>query len=163
MPAGPPNTLPEPTRPEVLDAPPAAQPPDDGTEQVTRPTKLIRIASMVRNMLEEVRRAPLDDAGRRRLREIHERSLAELQEVLSPDLVEELTEVVLPFAEETPTESELRIAQAQLVGWLEGLFHGIQATLFTQQVAAQSQLDEVRRQRALEMGGRPAGPDGAYL
>jgi len=164
--AGPTSTAsgdtPQVQAPEVLDAAPEADP-GDNLEQVTRPTKLIRIASMVRNMLEEVRRAPLDDAGRRRLREIHERSLAELQEVLSPDLIEELTEVVLPFTEETPTESELRIAQAQLVGWLEGLFHGIQATLFTQQVAAQGQMEEMRRQRALEMGGRPPGADGAYL
>jgi hypothetical protein len=130
---------------------------DDDSEQVTRPTKLIRIASMVRSMLDEVRRAPLDDAGRRRLREIHERSLTELESVLSPDLQQELSEVVLPLTEETPTESELRLAQAQLVGWLEGLFHGIQATLFTQQAVAQSQLEEMRRRRALEPGG-PGGP-----
>jgi hypothetical protein len=133
-------------------------------EQVTRPTKLIRIASMVRNMLEEVRRAPIDDSGRRALREIHERSIHELEDVLSPDLKEELCEVVLPFKGEAPTESELRLAQAQLVGWLEGLFHGIQATLFTQQVAAQSQLDEMRR-RALQAGQPPPEPprDSGYL
>jgi|1186.fasta_scaffold1114066_1 hypothetical protein len=132
-------------------------------EQISSPTKLIRIASMVRNMLDEVRRAPLDDAGRRRLREIHERSLEELEGVLSPDLRRELTEVVLPFTSEAPSESELRLAQAQLVGWLEGLFHGIQATLFTQQAAAQSQLDQMRR-RAIEQGapGAPTGPSG-YL
>jgi len=142
---------------------------DDAREQVTRPTKLIRIASMVRGLLDEVRRAPLDDAGRRTLREVHERSLKELEGVLSEDLREELDEVVLPFTSETPSESELRIAQAQLVGWLEGLFHGIQATLFTQQAAAQSQLDEVHRQRALGMGEDPrqqrapvSGPSG-YL
>ena len=129
----------------------------DGQEQVTRPTKLIRIASMVRSMLEEVRRAPLDDAGRKRLKEIHERSIVELEGVLSPDLQQELAEVVLPLTDETPTESELRLAQAQLVGWLEGLFHGIQATLFTQQATAQSQLDEMRR-RALEPGAQPGGP-----
>ncbi len=131
----------------------------DGQEQVTRPTKLIRIASMVRSMLEEVRRAPLDDAGRKRLKEIHERSIVELEGVLSPDLQQELSEVVLPLTEETPTESELRLAQAQLVGWLEGLFHGIQATLFTQQAAAQSQLEEMRR-RAIEPGAGPGGPGG---
>jgi hypothetical protein len=164
-------------RPEVLD--PGARPPaeapdlagtnasDDGdSEQVTRPTKLIRIASMVRSMLEEVRRAPLDDAGRRRLREIHDRSLTELESVLSADLQNELSEVVLPLTEETPSESELRLAQAQLVGWLEGLFHGIQATLFTQQASAQAQLEEMRRRRALEMGQQvgagPAPPSG-YL
>jgi hypothetical protein len=126
-------------------------------EQVTQPTKLIRIASMVRSMLDEVRRAPLDDAGRRRLREIHERSLSELQSVLSPDLQTELQEVVLPLEGDTPTESELRLAQAQLVGWLEGLFHGIQATLFTQQAVAQSQLEEMRRRRGIEMS-QPSGP-----
>jgi hypothetical protein len=137
---------------------------DDG-EQVIQPTKLIRIASMVRSMLDEVRRAPLDDAGRRRLREIHDRSIEELDSVLSPDLQKELNEVVLPITSDTPSESELRLAQAQLVGWLEGLFHGIQATLFTQQAMAQSQLEEVRRRRALEMaqpGGQPAPPSG-YL
>ncbi len=138
--------------------------PDEDGEQVTRPTKLIRIASMVRSMLDEVRRAPLDDAGRRRLREIHDRSLAELESVLSPELQQELSEVVLPLTSETPSESELRLAQAQLVGWLEGLFHGIQATLFTQQAVAQSQLEEMRRRRALEMAqqGGPNPPSG-YL
>jgi len=135
---------------------------DDGTEQVTSPTKLIRIASMVRTMLDEVRRAPLDDAGRRRMREIHEKSLEALEGVLSPDLRQELTEVVLPLTSETPSESELRLAQAQLVGWLEGLFHGIQATLFTQQSMAQSQFEEMRRRRALESGPMgDAGPMGA--
>jgi hypothetical protein len=162
----------EPLKPEVLDATthtdgqPGDQPEDD--EQVTRPTKLIRIASMVRTMLDEVRRAPLDDAGRRRLREIHEKSLDELESVLSPELQQELQEVVLPFSSEAPSESELRLAQAQLVGWLEGLFHGIQATLFTQQAMAQGQLEEMRRRRAIEatqsgMGGPPmpgSSPDG---
>ena len=134
-------------------------------EQVSSPTKLIRIASMVRTMLDEVRRAPLDDAGRRRLREIHEVSLRELEGVLSPDLRQELSEVVLPLTGDDPPESELRLAQAQLVGWLEGLFHGIQATLFTQQAMAQSQFEEMRRRRALEggpMGGPPPQPSG-YL
>jgi hypothetical protein len=136
---------------------------DEVSEQITSPTKLIRIASMVRNMLDEVRRAPLDDAGRRRLREIHEKSLEELESVLSPDLRRELSEVVLPFTSDAPSESELRLAQAQLVGWLEGLFHGIQATLFTQQAMAQGQLDQMRR-RAIDQGpgGPPAGPSG-YL
>jgi hypothetical protein len=133
---------------------------EEQSEQVTSPTKLIRIASMVRTMLDEVRRAPLDDAGRRRLREIHEKSLDELESVLSPDLQQELGEVVLPITSDTPSESELRLAQAQLVGWLEGLFHGIQATLFTQQAMAQSQFEEMRRRRALEPGmmGREQQP-----
>jgi hypothetical protein len=142
-------------QPEVVDGEEQA----DG-EQVMQPTKLIRIASMVRTMLDEVRRAPLDDAGRRRLREIHEKSLQELEGVLSPDLRTELEEVVLPFTSDTPSESELRLAQAQLVGWLEGLFHGIQATLFTQQAMAQGQLEEMRRRRALEaaQGAGLTGP-----
>lgn len=124
----------------------------ENPEHVTRPTKLIRIASMVRTMLDEVRRAPLDDAGRRALRSIHESSLNELREVLSPDLRRELEEVALPLTSETPSEGELRLAQAQLVGWLEGLFHGIQATLFTQQTMAQQQLEEMRHRRMLEPG-----------
>ena len=147
-------------QPEVVEEQERPEP----NEQVTRPTKLIRIASMVRTMLDEVRRAPLAEEGRRALREIHERSLGELEGVLSPDLKDELAEVVLPFTSETPSESELRLAQAQLVGWLEGLFHGIQATLFTQQAAAQAQLDEMRR-RALEAGTRPPDqrPPSGYL
>ena len=157
----------ESVRPEIVGPGTGAPPPvadgqaeDEQSEQVTSPTKLIRIASMVRTMLDEVRRAPLDDAGRRRLREIHEKSLDELESVLSPDLQQELSEVVLPITGDTPSESELRLAQAQLVGWLEGLFHGIQATLFTQQAMAQSQLDEMRRRRALEPGmmGREQQP-----
>jgi len=157
-----------PVKPEVLDptAASAAGAPtqgadEDDVEQVTKPTKLIRIASMVRTMLDEVRRAPLDDAGRRRLREIHEKSVHELESVLSPELQKELAEVVLPFSSEAPTESELRLAQAQLVGWLEGLFHGIQATLFTQQAMAQSQLDEMRRRRALQAAPGMPGMPGA--
>jgi len=147
-------------QPEVVDAPGPQASPDgaeEQAEQVTSPTKLIRIASMVRTMLDEVRRAPLDDAGRRRLREIHEKSIEELDSVLSPDLQQELTEVVLPLTGDAPSESELRLAQAQLVGWLEGLFHGIQATLFTQQAMAQSQFEEMRRRRALESGGIMGG------
>jgi hypothetical protein len=164
-----------PVRPEVLGGPPPARtdagPATDGggdgeaTEQVTRPTKLIRIASMVRTMLDEVRRAPLDEDGRRALRTIHERSLHELEGVLSPDLRQELDEVVLPLTSDAPSESELRLAQAQLVGWLEGLFHGIQASIFTQQAAAQQQLEQMRQQRALEMGVPPgeSRSPGAYL
>lgn len=140
---------------------PGEEPSADG-EQVARPTKLIRIASMVRSLLDEARRAPLDDAGRRSLKEIHERSLRELEEILSQDLRDELSEVTLPFSSDTPSESELRIAQAQLVGWLEGLFHGIQATLFTQQAQAQRQFEEMRQRRAIEMGGEQR-PPGAYL
>jgi hypothetical protein len=160
-------------QPELVDGPPragtdgaagGAEGDEDQGEQILSPTKLIRIASMVRTMLDEVRRAPLDDAGRKRMAEIHQRSLAALDEVLSPDLQQEVDEVVLPLTSDDPSESELRLAQAQLVGWLEGLFHGIQATLFTQQAVAQSQFEEMRRRRALEagMGGQKPGGSG-YL
>jgi hypothetical protein len=115
---------------------------------VSEPTKLIRIASMTRAMLEEVRQAPLDDGGRRRLADVHARSLDELREVLSTDLLDEFDEIMVPLDKEGVTEAELRIAQAQLIGWLEGLFHGIQASLWSQQMAAQSQLAEMQR-RAL--------------
>ena len=153
---------PTPERPEIVEDAPG----EVITESVLQPTKLIRIASMVRGMLDEVRRAPLDDAGRRALLEIHERSLRELKSVLSPDLQAELQDVALPLAGDA-SESELRLAQAQLVGWLEGLFHGIQTTLFSQQAAAGNQLEEIRRQRALEAGtaepGHGPSPPGAYL
>ena len=144
---------------EVIDAPDGVDGQED-REAVTRPSKLIRIASMVKMMLEEVRQAPLDEAGRRRLRQIHEKSLSELESILSPDLREELCEVVLPFTEAAPSESELRIAQAQLVGWLEGLFHGIQATLFSQQVAAQAQMEQMRRRALPGAGPHPGLPGG---
>jgi hypothetical protein len=125
----------------------------------------MRIGSMVKQLLEEVRQAPLDEASRTRLREIYELSVRELATGLSPDLVAELDRMALPFDSEVPSEAELRIAQAQLVGWLEGLFHGIQATLMAQQMAARAQLDEIR-QRGLPRGadgdGPPARP-GAYL
>ena len=158
---------PAPDVPEILASAPtiAAEDVPDG-EQVAHPTKLIRIASMVRALLDEARRAPLDDAGRRSLKEIHERSIHELEEILSPDLRKELAEVRLSFSSDTPSESELRIAQAQLVGWLEGLFAGIQATLLHQQATMASQLQEMRM-RAIEAQPRQAGgedrPPGQYL
>jgi hypothetical protein len=155
-----------PITPEVVEATPESETSggaDGASEQIARPTKLIRIAAMVRALLDEARRAPLDDAGRRSLKEIHERSIHELQELLSPDLRQELDAVTLPFSSETPTESELRIAQAQLVGWLEGLFHGIQATLFTQQVQAQRQFEDMRGRRTLDPGVPGERTPGAYL
>jgi hypothetical protein len=119
------------------------------TESVASPAKVMRIGAMVRQLLEEVRHAPLDEAGRARMREIYDISVRELAEALSPDLAEELGRVAQPFGdEESPSEAELRVAQAQLVGWLEGLFQGIQAALFAQQMAARNQLEEMRR-RAL--------------
>ena len=111
---------------------------------VEHPGKVMRIASMIKQLLEEVRSAPLDDAGRTRLAEIHRRSISELEEGLAPELVEELERITLPFGNDAPSDAELRIAQAQLVGWLEGLFHGIQAALFAQQMAAQQQLQNMR-------------------
>jgi len=120
---------------------------------------------MVRQLLEEVRLAPLDEAGRVRLREIYELSVKELAEGLSPELRDELAQFAVPFDADAPSEAELRIAQAQLVGWLEGLFHGIQATLFAQQMAARAQLEELQR-RGLPPGAQPPGGSdrpGTYL
>jgi hypothetical protein len=114
---------------------------------VEQPAKVMRIGSMIKQLLEEVRSAPLDEAGRARLADVHSRSIAELESGLSDDLVAELRRIALPFQPDaTPSDAELRIAQAQLVGWLEGLFHGIQTTLFAQQMAARAQLEQMRRQ-----------------
>lgn len=144
----------------------------DGVEEaapdsnaILQPTKLIRIASMTRAMLEEARQAPIDEAGRSQLQTIHRRSLEELREVLSSDLLDEFNEIILALSsEEVPSESVIRIAQAQLIGWLEGLFHGIQASLFSQQMAAQSQLAEMQRRQQLEApkDGSP-GSTGLYI
>ena len=141
---------------------------DDVMAQVEQPAKVMRIGTMIKQLLEEVRAAPLDEAGRVRLREIHRSSIRELEEGLSPDLREELDRLTLPFDDHNvPSEAELRIAQAQLVGWLEGLFHGIQTALFAQQMAARAQLEQMRG-RALPgqigpgnqvIAGLPGRPD----
>jgi hypothetical protein len=151
---------PEAMTPQVVESEP-----DVMGEVITEPTKLIRIASMTRAMLEEVRQAPLDEDGRKRLSEIHQQSLVELREVLSPELAEEFDEIFPPFDEEsTPSESLIRVAQAQLIGWLEGLFHGIQATLFSQQMAARAQLAEMQQQQPRIAPGRETDPaTGLYL
>ena len=116
------------------------------TDMVEQPAKVIRIGSMIRQLLEEVRAAPLDEKSRARLKEIHDRSITELKDGLAPELAGELERLSLPFnGEDLPTEAELRVAQAQLVGWLEGLFQGIQTTLFAQQMAARAQLEHMRR------------------
>ncbi|MBB4906393.1 hypothetical protein H4W32_005916 [Actinophytocola algeriensis] len=123
-------------------------------DMVEQPAKVMRIGTMIKQLLEEVRAAPLDEASRNRLREIHMRSISELEDGLAPELQEELERLSLPFTEEnTPSDAELRIAQAQLVGWLEGLFHGIQTALFAQQMAARVQLEQMRR-------GLPPGSGG---
>lgn len=114
------------------------------TDLVEQPAKVMRIGGMIRQLLEEVKAAPLDEASRQRLREIHQQSVKELEDGLAPELVEELQRLSLPFDAEAPSEGELRIAQAQLVGWLEGLFHGIQAALYAQQVQAQAQIQNMR-------------------
>ena len=138
------------------------------TDLVEQPAKVMRIGTMIKQLLEEVRAAPLDEASRNRLREIHATSIRELEEGLAPELREELDRLTLPFNEDAvPSEAELRIAQAQLVGWLEGLFHGIQTLLFAQQMAARAQLEQMR-QGALPPGiSRPGhGPGsgtGQYL
>jgi hypothetical protein len=141
------------------------------SEAVESPAKVMRIGTMVKQLLDEVKAAPLDDRSRERLTRIYETSVSELAEALSPDLQDELRSFVLPFdSQSPPSDAELRIAQAQLVGWLEGLFHGIQATLFAQQLAAQQQLQQMRQlpPGAMPPQGRPPGaPDeprpGTYL
>lgn len=130
----------------------------DLMSQVEQPAKVMRIGTMIKQLLEEVRAAPLDEAGRTRLREIHQSSIKELEEGLAPELREELDRLTLPFEDDhVPSEAELRIAQAQLVGWLEGLFHGIQTALFAQQMAARAQLEQMRG-RALPGQVGPGGP-----
>ena len=137
----------------------------DRQESVEEPAKLMRMGSMIKQLLEEVRGVTIDEPARDRLREIHERSVTELGSALSPDLRDELARVSIPFGDgETPSEGELRIAQAQLVGWLEGLFHGIQATLMAQQMATRAQLEDMRRQLppgASPGPGMPGVPGGA--
>ena len=129
------------------------------SDLVEQPAKVMRIGTMIKQLLEEVRAAPLDDASRSRLRDIHARSVRELEEGLAPELREELERLALPFGEDSlPSDAELRIAQAQLVGWLEGLFHGIQTALFAQQMAARAQLEQMR-QLPPGAGGAP-GPRG---
>jgi len=155
---------------ELVDPPGTTDETDDeqepDTNSVTEPAKVMRIGSMVKQLLEEVRQAPLDEASRERLAEVYERSVVELSEALSPDLQQELKMLTLPFDDESvPSEGELRVAQAQLVGWLEGLFHGIQATLFAQQLAARQQLEQMRQlppgaQGQPGMPGPPVAADG---
>jgi len=150
---------------EVLPGPGHGGADGDGGERreaIEQPGKVMRIGTMVRQLLEEVRQAPMDEAGRARLKEIYEQSVRELSTGLSPDLAEELDRMALPFEARVPSEAELRVAQAQLVGWLEGLFHGIQATLVAQQMAARSQLDQMRQQ-GLPRGGETAPRSGTYL
>ena len=145
---------------------PGGRPSEDGageTESVAEPAKVMRIGAMIKQLLEEVRQAPLDEASRSRLRDIYDISVQELASGLSPDLQQELARMALPFGDSgTPSESELRVAQAQLVGWLEGLFHGIQATLYAQQMQARSQLEDMRR-RGLPAGSDQTPPTGTYL
>ena len=157
-----------------------ADAPPNPADLVEQPAKVMRIGSMIKQLLEEVRNAPLDEAGRARLAEIHRRSIKELEDGLAPELIEELERIALPFdPEAAPTDAELRIAQAQLVGWLEGLFHGIQTALFAQQMAAQQQLAQMRRAlppghphegapgmpgaRGIRPDSPEVGPTGQYL
>ncbi|MDQ2638553.1 MAG: bacterial proteasome activator family protein [Actinomycetota bacterium] len=133
------------------------------TDLVEQPAKVMRIGTMIKQLLEEVRAAPLDEASRNRLREIHRTSISELEDGLAPELRDELERLTLPFTDDgVPSDAELRVAQAQLVGWLEGLFHGIQTALFAQQMAARQQLEQMR-QGALPPGvAGPAGPRGGH-
>ena len=157
---------PEGLKPELIEPADVSNPGDDADAEtprgaVSEPAKVMRIGSMIKQLLEEVRITDLDIGGRNRLREIYDTSVSELCKALSPDLREELSSLVMPFGEQdVPSESELRIAQAQLVGWLEGLFHGIQATLFAQQMAAQQNLEQIKAAQ-LPSGTRPQAEGGA--
>lgn len=156
----------EAVRPDAVET---AEEEPNSQEGISEPTKLIRIAAMTRAMLDEVRQAPVDDNGRLRLVEVHRQSLDALRESLSDELLEEFDAVMVPLQEENVSQPEIRIAQAQLIGWLEGLFHGIQASLFSQQVAAQNQLAQMQRrqlQRPAQPGQPPSPPEessGLYL
>ena len=134
---------------------------------VEQPAKVMRIGSMIKQLLDEVKSAPLDEAARQRLKQIHATSIKELEDGLAPELIEELERLSLPFTDDSvPSEAELRIAQAQLVGWLEGLFHGVQTALFAQQMAARAQLEQMRRQaiEGTDPQGQVPGPhSGPYL
>jgi hypothetical protein len=150
----------------VVVVPPSEQrptePEEEGAEAVQHPAKVMRIAAMARQLLDELRQAPLDEASRARLREVYETSIKELSDVLSDDLREELERLSLPFeAQKSPSDAELRIAHAQLVGWLEGLFHGIQAMLFAQQMESRARLEEMRK--SLPRPDQGPHPPGQYL
>jgi hypothetical protein len=159
-------TMPQPEEPpvEVMPSQEEAAVAQRVVESVEQPAKVMRIGAMIKQLLEEVRQAPLDEASRSRLREIYEASVRELSEGLSDDLRDELSRLVLPFLQGgEPTDAELRIAHAQLVGWLEGLFHGIQATLFAQQMAARAQLEEMRQRGLPAPDEAGSGRPGTYL
>lgn len=143
---------------EVLQAVPVEAPQEEPRERIAEPAKLLRIASMVRELLDETRQASMDEPGRARLADVYQRAVGELSDVLSGDLREELEDLAPPL-QGVPSESEIRVAQAQLVGWLEGLFHGIQAAMFAQQAAARAQFEELRR-RGLGPGQPPSEPPG---
>jgi hypothetical protein len=159
-------------RPDLIVPPSESGPTTEGDdavpdrEFVSEPAKVMRVGSMIKQLLDEVRSAPLDEPSRERLKDIYERSIEELGSALSPDLRDELDRLASPFNDSTPTDIELRVAQAQLVGWLEGLFHGIQATLFAQQMAARQQLENMRGQLPQGPGRDGAGGEqrpGTYL
>jgi hypothetical protein len=160
--AGPVTSPETPVSPDSVEVQPVETTPEDSSA-IRSPSKLIRIASMTRAMLEEVRHAPLDDRGRARLAAVHGATLEELREMLPDELLEEFNEIMVPLDYQSPSEAELRIAQAQLIGWLEGLFHGIQASLFSQQMAAQAQLQEMQRRAHLGKGGETEQGSGLYL
>jgi len=153
-----------PVKPQIVDGVDGQQAEDQSEgDAITQPSRLIRVASMTRALLDEARQAPLDEAGRVRLLAIYDSSLEQLKESLGENLREELSEIFQPITSDTPSESELRIVQAQLVGWLEGLFHGIQASLWSQQASMAAQLEEMRRRPALEKTDPSRPGAGQYL
>ena len=166
------TTVDEVIHPDLVEPGPGADPTDESSEEpsefVSEPAKVMRVGSMIKQLLDEVRTTQLDEPGRERLKAIYDTSITELGSALSPDLRDELNRLALPFDDGAlPSDVELRLAQAQLVGWLEGLFHGIQATLFAQQMAARQQLENMRGQLPPGSGGAPGGATeerpGTYL
>jgi Protein of unknown function (DUF2587) len=153
----------DPQDPGIVVVQQGAQQRDEDEEAIESPAKVMRIAGMARQLLEEVRHSALDEASRARMKEIYETSVSELSDILSPDLKEELERLSLPFNEATPSDAELRVAHAQLVGWLEGLFHGIQAMLFAQQLESRQRLEEMRRRSLPSPGDSQAHGPGSYL
>lgn len=152
----------EAVRPDIVETEPT-EAGDEEPKDVTHPTKLIRIASMTRAMLDEARQAPLDEGGRERMAEVHARSVEELREVLSEELQEEFAEIMVPLNSEGASEAELRVAQAQLIGWLEGVFHGIQASLWSQQMVARNQLAEMQKRALSSPNPKDEDQSGLYL
>jgi len=143
----------------MTDTPEAPSQPEPA---ISDPAKLIRLGTMLQTLMAEVRNADTDVESRKLLARIHNETMEELATVLSSDLMDELSEFTNCCDDEgVPTEAEIRVAQAQLVGWLQGLLQGLQASMAAQQTAAAQQLQQLAtRQSAPGPGGPTAGGSG---